>query len=52
MVTLDLNEKVKGGIWGRCFKCRGKLESTEEKRYGFCRECLKEMGVDLTVERR
>ena len=50
MPILDLNESVKGGIWGRCFKCnKKKLESTQEKRYGFCKECLAEMGVDLEL---
>lgn len=50
MAILDL---TKEGIWGRCLKCRAKLESTEEKKYGFCKECLVEMGVDLSqAERR
>jgi len=46
MAILDL---TKEGIWGRCFKCRAKLEGTEEKRYGFCKECLVAMGVDLEL---
>ena len=49
MAILDLNESVKGGIWGRCFNCKKKLESTEEKKYGFCKVCLAEMGVDLEL---
>ncbi len=49
MAILDL---TKQRIWKRCFKCRAKLESAKERKCGFCRECLAEMGVDLTVERR
>jgi len=49
MAILDLNEKVKSGIWKRCFQCNKNLESTKEKKYGFCRECLAEMGVDLEL---
>ena len=49
MAILDL---TKEGIWGRCLKCRAKLEGSEERRYGFYKRCLAEMGVDLTAERR
>jgi len=49
MAMLDLNEKVKGGVWGRCFQCNKKLESTGEKKYGYCKKCLAEMGVDLEL---
>lgn len=50
MAILDLTKKVKSGVWSKCFKCnKKKLESTEEKKYGFCRECLKKMGVDLEL---
>jgi len=41
---LDLNQLVKGGIWGRCFQCQAKLKG-EERKYGFCERCLTEMGV-------
>ena len=41
---LDLNKLAKKGIWGRCFKCRAKLEG-EERKYGFCGRCLANMGV-------
>ena len=46
MAILDLTKK---GIWGKCFKCKTNLESTEEKKYGFCKECLAAMGVDLEL---
>lgn len=42
---LDLNKLRKKGIWGRCFKCQAKLKD-EERRYGFCRKCFYEMGVN------
>ena len=45
---LDLNKLAKKGVWGRCFKCRAKLEG-EERKYGFCGKCFKEIGVrDVT----
>jgi hypothetical protein len=42
--ALDLNKLCEKGAWGRCFKCRAKLEG-KEKLYGFCRKCFYEMGV-------
>jgi len=46
MAILDLTKKR---IWRRCFKCRTKLESAEEKKYGYCKKCLAAMGVDLEL---
>jgi len=49
MAILDLNEKIKRGVWGRCFQCNKKLESIEERKYGYCKGCLATMGVDLEL---